>query len=202
MGILVGRVIIQKFNDNINKLEVESSFSTDLAFGGGGSVTSHQELSDLQGGLSGEYYHLSATEYTGTGTDVFVRKYNPTLSGSVSVIGDFTATSISETSDRTYKENIIDLENQLDNINKLSPKRFNFIGDDRNQIGLIAQEIREIYPEFVKEDPNGKLSVEYSKLTGVLIKSLQELSHKNNILEDKIQKLETQLTNITTFLNI
>jgi len=201
MAIFVGRLIIEKTQDEVY-VEVESAFTSTFSSGGGGpsAIPSHQDLTELMGGTAGEYFHLTSNEYVGTGTDVFVRKYNPTLSGSVSVLGDFTATSISETSDRTYKENIINLETQLDNINKLSPKRFNFIGDDRNQIGLIAQEVREIYPEFVKEDSNGKLSVEYSKLTGVLIKSLQEVNEKNIALEKRITELEDVVRNIVNLI--
>ncbi len=51
--------------------------------GGGGSSpapTDHNSLSGLQGGAPGGYYHLSVVEYVGTGTGVFVRSTNPTIS--------------------------------------------------------------------------------------------------------------------------
>ena len=40
---------------------------------------SHQNLQSLQGGTSNQYFHLTNSEYTGTGTGVFVRQNNPTL---------------------------------------------------------------------------------------------------------------------------
>lgn len=56
------------FNTAVNKLRVYAS-------GSWSDVTSqHNGLSGIQGGLSDEYYHLSAGEYTGTGSGVFVRK--------------------------------------------------------------------------------------------------------------------------------
>lgn len=41
----------------------------------------HNDLQLLQGGAAGQYYHLTSTEYTGTGTGTFVRQISPTLSG-------------------------------------------------------------------------------------------------------------------------
>jgi hypothetical protein len=43
-------------------------------------VTLHNGLGGLQGGSANQYYHLSNTEYTGTGSGVFVRASSPTLS--------------------------------------------------------------------------------------------------------------------------
>ena len=42
-------------------------------------VTLHDSLAGLQGGQSNEYYHLTQAEYTGTGTDIFVRQNSPQL---------------------------------------------------------------------------------------------------------------------------
>lgn len=48
-----------------------------------GSVTTstvdHNQLYGLQGGQSNQYYHLTSSEYTGTGTSTFVRQNTPTL---------------------------------------------------------------------------------------------------------------------------
>ena len=41
--------------------------------------TLHDDLAGLQGGQSSEYYHLTLSEYTGTGTGTFVRSTNPVL---------------------------------------------------------------------------------------------------------------------------
>ena len=42
-------------------------------------VNVHNDLAGLNGGTSNEYYHSTLTEYTGTGTGVFVRATSPTL---------------------------------------------------------------------------------------------------------------------------
>jgi hypothetical protein len=48
---------------------------------GGSSVTDHNSLAGIQGGTPGSYYHLTASEYAGTGTGVFVRTSNPVITG-------------------------------------------------------------------------------------------------------------------------
>ena len=42
-------------------------------------VTLHNGLGGLQGGTTDQYYHLTSSEYTGTGSGVFARSTNPVL---------------------------------------------------------------------------------------------------------------------------
>lgn len=42
-------------------------------------VTLHNGLGGLQGGSANQYYHLTSTEYTGTGSGTFVKQNNPSL---------------------------------------------------------------------------------------------------------------------------
>lgn len=55
--------------------------SGDLVVGGSvvTSTIDHNQLFGLQGGQSSQYYHLTSSEYTGTGTSTFVRQNTPTL---------------------------------------------------------------------------------------------------------------------------
>ncbi len=54
-----------------------------LDFGGSNltdlETRNHNDLQTLQGGTTGEYYHLTSSEYTGTGTGTFVRTNTPTI---------------------------------------------------------------------------------------------------------------------------
>ena len=69
---------------------------------------SHQDLQSLQGGTSNQYYHLTSTEYTGTGSGVFVRKDNASLlSPNVNNI-DFDIT----TGTPTYQEGRVFYDNE------------------------------------------------------------------------------------------
>lgn len=131
---------------------------------------------------------------------------NFSTSGNVSAVnGNFSGTvmanTITETSDERLKFNIRPLENQLDNVELLSPKRFNFIKNpDDEEIGLIAQEVQKIYPEFVNEI-NGVYSIEYSKLTVVLIQALKEMREENTVLKNRLDDLENKVDVLMNFLN-
>lgn len=52
--------------------------------------------------------------------------------------------------------------------------------------GLIAQELQTIYPELIRADGNGYLSVNYVELIPILIRSIQELKTEVDAL--KIEK--------------
>ena len=47
-----------------------------------------------------------------------------------------------------------------------------------SEIGVIAQEIREVCPQIVSEDENGMLSVDYSKLSILALYCIKDLYGK------------------------
>jgi hypothetical protein len=118
-------------------------------------------------GFSGSLYE---------GTDV------NTTSGS---IGDLTVTRITETSALEYKTDIRAMRSS-DKIYQLRPVNFKWKEDQRKDVGLIAEEVIKVYPELVKTDGEGNaMGVNYSKLTAVLIRTVQDLKARIEILENK-----------------
>lgn len=102
--------------------------------------------------------------------------------------------NIAAYSDKKLKTNLIELGDCLNLIKKLNVYRFNWIKDGRHDIGIIAQEIEEVFPEFVTEikselDGNVK-TVDYGKLSSVLIGAVKELNEKNKQLESRLFALE------------
>ena len=102
------------------------------------------------------------------------------------------ASAWSTTSDRRIKKNIEDNNVGLDAINKVRVRNFEYrtedeITDFKNpksavvkekgiQLGVIAQEIEEIFPDVVKTEDTGVKSVNPDNLTWYLINAVQELS--------------------------
>ena len=64
---------------------------------------------------------------------------------------------------------------------------------DQNHIGLIAQEVREVFPELVKEDSSGYLYVDYIGLIPVIIEALKEQQVAIETQSAKIEKLASEL---------
>jgi hypothetical protein len=94
--------------------------------------------------------------------------------------------TITEQSSLRYKENIINLESITEKVDRLRPVRYNKIGNTNTEIGLIAEEVAEVFPEFVNYNADGEAeSLNYTRLSVVLLQTVKELS-------DKINKLETK----------
>lgn len=114
------------------------------------------------------------------------------------VNGQIKSDGINETSDIRLKKDIITIDSALANVLKLRGVTFNWKtaeNKDRNfettpQVGVIAQEVEAIYPQLVKTDNQGYKSVDYSKLTAILIEALKEQEKKIDGLAADINKLK------------
>jgi len=111
--------------------------------------------------------------------------------------GNLTISSgtLTESSDRRLKTGIEPLEEgTLQALADLRPVRYQFRDQDTHpsgeQIGLIAQEVREAFPELVREQPGGTLALAYPKLTAVLIKGMQEQQTQIDSLAHEVRSLQ------------
>ena len=100
------------------------------------------------------------------------------------------------TSDRTLKENIVDATDKLTDLRKIKVRNYNWIehGPEGGfkELGFIAQEVEEVFPKLVKENPEtGKKMLLDSVFVPILVKSLQEAADKIDALETRIQALES-----------
>jgi uncharacterized protein YaiE (UPF0345 family) len=95
-------------------------------------------------------------------------------------------------SDISLKENIINASPKLEDLSKLKVRNFNFIGEDLKQIGFVAQEIEEIFPNMVDTDKKGIKSVKTTVLIPMLVKAVQELSAENDTLKEILQRNNIQ----------
>jgi len=94
-------------------------------------------------------------------------------------------------SDERLKENIVNLPSQLANICALRPVEFDYKDGSGHQIGFIAQEMQEVYPDVVSTGADDMLTVTgWSKTEARLVKALQEAVAKIDALETRIAKLE------------
>ena len=99
---------------------------------------------------------------------------NPTADVYATVMAD----SFNCASDARLKKDVVSLEGALDKIDSIRGVHYHWIDaaqPQERQVGVIAQEIQAAYPELVREGGNGFLSVDYPKLTAVLIQSIKEL---------------------------
>lgn len=102
------------------------------------------------------------------------------------VTGDITATgNVTANSDSTLKKNIRRLINVSTSLRDIASYLYEWKDTDAHGLGLIAQEVQKYYPELVKTDEKGILSVNYQNFTSVLLQGWKEL-------DDRITKLENK----------
>ena len=66
----------------------------------------------------------------------------------------------------------------------------------KQKIGVLAQEIKEVFPELVSEDDNEMLAVNYQGLVPVLINALKEQDAKMKEQEKRLERLERLVANM------
>ena len=88
-------------------------------------------------------------------------------------------------SDERLKDNIETLEDGLAKVEQL--RGVTYTRNDKENIGVIAQEVEKILPEIVltADDEMGTKSVDYSRIPAVLIEAVKELSERVKELENK-----------------
>lgn len=103
------------------------------------------------------------------------------------------ATSWGAFSDRRLKENIEPLSYGLKDILKLNPKKYSWIKTGTKDFGLIAQDVKVVFPDivtggdnFIEGDISTAMSIQYTKLIPVLIESIKELNNRIEQLEAKL----------------
>jgi hypothetical protein len=185
-------------------LDVSGDARFGVASGSGYSITSGVAIitnSDSIGDIT--IGHISGTT-SGNGYMNF--NYNGGAIGSITQNGT-TAVLFNTTSDRRLKENIAPTARGLDALLKIQADDFNFIADkDKTRVqGFIAQDIFKIYPEAVSvggDDPTTKpWSVDYGRLTPLLVKSIQELKADNDNLRVANDNEAAQIKALTARLD-
>ena len=120
--------------------------------------------------------------------------YNPTsiyaldVSGNGNFSQELYATGYNISSDYRIKENIINLDETF-TIDNLRPVTYKNIKIEKQDIGLIAHELQEVYPFLVTGEKDGEnlQSVNYNGIIGILIKEIQDLKKDVKIIKEEIK---------------
>lgn len=100
-------------------------------------------------------------------------------SGNRAVYSDPNGWLVNTASDARLKTHIIDLSYGLKEVLQLRPVKYNWLDTKKrgaqDEIGLIAQEVRQVIPEVVGVNSDDTLSLDDPKLIPVLINAIKEL---------------------------
>lgn len=98
--------------------------------------------------------------------------------------GTLTAGAFQVSSDERLKSNITKSSYGLKEILSLNSVQYD--KDGHHEIGLIAQQVEPVMPEFVSNGEDGYKSLNYSTMVSVLIKAVQELSAEVESLKKQL----------------
>jgi hypothetical protein len=126
-------------------------------------------------------------ESNGFGSATYAFDGDATISNDLTVSGDVVVSS-----DARLKANIVSLGSTLSKLLLIDGKSYTMKKDGKQKIGVLAQEIQEVFPELVTKDDNEMLAVNYQGLVPVLINALKEQDEKISRLENLVEKLISQ----------
>lgn len=107
-------------------------------------------------------------------------------------------------SDLAFKNNIQPLENVLPLIANLNCIKYDYNTDlfksknfpETRQVGVIAQEINQAFPELIRNDNEGDMQVNYSQLSTIALQAVKELSVMLQASNERILLLEKEMTEL------
>jgi hypothetical protein len=101
------------------------------------------------------------------------------------------ANNVQLSSDYRIKENIRALDNKFQ-VDYLKPVTFINKNTLKQDIGLIAHELQEYYPELVNgiKDGNELQSVNYIGLIPILVNEMKTLKNQMEVLQEQLENIE------------
>lgn len=105
-----------------------------------------------------------------------------------------TTGTLSTLSDNRLKDQVQEYSHALDQINALRPVRYHYrdagkaaFQSEGLHLGFIAQEVQQVFPEWVSEGEDGYLMLSMRGFEAVAVRAMQELSTENALLRAKLE---------------
>lgn len=190
--------VIRKLTENRNQLPHKG----DIYIGTGNKIEQGSTIPDTKGQNIIDAINDNAHEKTISASGLYasstitsdgnitsrssikVTDTNGTSLAEMDSTGNISAQSFNAKSDKRLKENIVEYSPNK-SILDLPIYSYNFISDEKKtkKIGCLAQDLKEICPEIVKEDNNGYLSIEENKIVYLLLDEVKKLKKRVDELE-------------------
>ena len=167
---------------------------TGISFGSGGAAVTGMFDSGGNGGdynstTGWHFYYHRSNDCLAVADSTTSSSYGLYVTGAIYSTADVVAYS-----DRRAKENIVTVDNALDKVSELRGVYYNKkdSDDDKRQVGVIAQEVKEVLPEVVTYDKeNDKYGVDYGKINGLLIEALKDLKAEVEELKAEVKECKS-----------
>lgn len=160
-----------------------ANYSAALTLANSGVTAGTYTFSTITVDAKGRVTSASSNTVTGTSANTANTLVQRDGSGN-SYHGTLYAGAFQISSDERLKSDIKESSYGLKEI--LSLNSVQYVKEGRHEIGLIAQQVEPLMPEFVADGDDGYKSLNYNNMVSVLIKAVQELSAEVNALKAKL----------------
>ena len=148
--------------------------------GGGGSVqASTINVADNQ---DNQAYPVTFASGISTDSNIYADdsqlNYNPST-------GLLVAQDFNSLSDIRFKDNVETIDGAVAKLQQLRGVEFDWKYTPGSSVGVIAQEVQEVYPQLVTEGEE-KITVNYNGLVGLLIQAVKEQADEIAALKEKL----------------
>ncbi len=116
-----------------------------------------------------------------------------TATGNANINGSMRALYYDHASDIRLKANIRPVENALERLLAIHGVEFRWNSSQNEDMGVIAQDVAQTFPNIVHSDASGIKSVEYDSLIAPVIEAIRELKAQNDYLLGEVEKLQLAL---------
>ena len=100
-------------------------------------------------------------------------------------------------SDEKWKEDIVDIPYGLDTVKALKPRKFKWKDSGEDSVGFIAQEVKPLIGEVISDpqedgppEADSGYTMNYSAMTAVLTKAIQEQQEQIETLKQEVEELK------------
>lgn len=186
----------------------DARVGNELDVRGGLTVGSSARISGSLGLEGGITVRSNLLFISAGATNVGIGTTNPAytlqVNGSVAGVGAYV-----NVSDACYKTNIQPLAHALEKVMALRGVRYDWRTtefpemrfDQGAQLGFVAQEIKDVLPEVVSQDSQGRYAIAYSKLVPVLVEAVKEQQKELETKNSELQELKTRLDHVEKTLS-
>ena len=203
-AVTITNTVIPNANATVNIGGVSSWWNNLYAVAHYGTAGYFSGTLTISGGIYGTISTTSSSQPNITSTGTLTNLQTTSLgvgtaasgtSGEIRATNNITAYF---SSDRTLKENIQDIPNALDKVLAIGGKTFDWTDDyikshggsddyflRKEDFGVIAQDVQQVFPPAVRQRPDGTLAVDYEKLCALAFQAIVELKAEIDVLKGK-----------------
>lgn len=182
-GLLTAKLFDSSGFSTLNKLSINPNdsdeASIDLIGGNGRLARAYYRTSDHKFGF---YMHSS-------NGNISTRLSWDGANDRWTASGEMWAPDMVATSDIRFKTDLQEVDNAVDKVKQLTGYTYVQTELEQRKAGIIAQDLQQVLPEGVIEDPDGKLGVSPHAVTALLVNAIKEQQAEIDELKALVKEL-------------